>query len=68
MPTFKRGVCQLNRLLVEKNISQSELARLSGVSQRSISNYVNNAQVMSIDAARAISIVLGCKLDDLYKW
>jgi len=68
MPTFKRGVCQLGKLLDKSNMSQSELARLSGVSQRSISHYVNNKQVMNIDAARAISLVLDCELTDLYKW
>jgi len=68
MPTFKRGVCQLDRLLSERNMSQSELERLSGVSQRSISNYVRNLQVMNVDAARAIALVLGCEITDLYKW
>lgn len=68
MPTFKRGACQLGKLLNEIGMSQTELARLSGVSQRSISNYVHDIQVMSVDAARAISLVLGCNIEDLYKW
>jgi len=68
MPTFKRGVCQLERLLLERCMSQSELERLSGVPQRSISNYARNRQVMNIDAARAIALVLNCDMNDLYKW
>lgn len=68
MPTFKRGVCQLGKILETKKMNQSELSRLSGVSQRSISHYVNHNQVMSIDAARAIALVLNCEITDLYKY
>lgn len=40
-------VCQLQNYLDYHTMSQSELARLIGVSQRSISEYASNKQVMN---------------------
>lgn len=68
MPTYRRGVCQLKSILKEKRMTQQELERLSGVKQRSISNYGNNKQVMTIDNARAIARALNCEMADLYVW
>lgn len=68
MPTFKKGVCQLQLYLDRHNMSQSELARLTGVSQRSISEYASNKQVMNVNTARAIALVFDCEMDDLYIW
>lgn len=68
MASPTRGKCLLQSLLDRANMTQTELAKKSGVSQRMISNYASNAKVMSIDAARAISTSLGCEMKDLCKW
>jgi len=66
--TLPKGVCLLQDYLDKHNMSQSELSRRSGVSQRSISDYVRNKKQMSVDAAKAISKVFGVTIEDLYRW
>jgi transcriptional regulator with XRE-family HTH domain len=63
-----RGKCLLQSLLDKADLTQTELAGKSGVSQRMISYYAANEKVMSIDAARAISTSLGCRMEDLCDW
>ncbi|MFX3633750.1 MAG: helix-turn-helix domain-containing protein [Candidatus Pristimantibacillus sp.] len=63
-----RGVCQLKTLLKSKGMTQTVLEEKTGISQRMISHYANDGKRMNIDAARAISTALGCRMEDLYKW
>lgn len=63
-----RGVCQLKTLLKDRRMTQTDLEKLSGVSQRMISHYANNKERMNVDAAKAISDALDCRIEDLYKW
>lgn len=63
-----RGRCLLQTILNRVNMSQTELALRTGISQRMISYYATGEKRMSIDAARIISVVLGCRMEDLYEW
>lgn len=58
----------MQSLLDQTGMSQSELARRTGISQRMISYYASNKKRMSVDALRAISVALGCRMEDLYEW
>lgn len=68
MASSARGRCLLQPLLEKANMSQSELARRTGISQRMISYYASDKKRMSVDSMRAISIVLNCRMEDLYEW
>ena len=49
-------------------ISQVKLAKAVGVNQSYISMIENGDQIPSTDLLQKISVVLGCKLDDLTRW
>lgn len=60
--------CRLKKLRENRGLSQSELARASGVSLRSIQMY--EQRVNDIDKAQAqtvykLSRVIGCTMEDL---
>lgn len=65
---YSRGRCLLQSLLDQANISQSELSRRSGISQRMISYYALDQKLMNYTAARKIADALNCKMEDLYEW
>lgn len=64
----RRGVCQLDILLLKSGMTQTQLSLRTGISQRMISYYANNKKRMNVDAAKAISTALNCSIEDLYKW
>lgn len=68
MASFIRGRCLLQSHLEEINMSQAELSRRSGYSQRMISHFVNNERKMSADAMYTISLIIGCEMSNLYEW
>ena len=57
---------KVRRAIVE--ISQVKLAKAVGVNQSYISMIENGDQIPSTDLLQKISVVLGCKLDDLTRW
>lgn len=65
---IKNSPTQLQRLRKNVGISQSTLAKLSGIKVRTIQSYeqresdINKAQVNQI---RSLSLVLGCNMEDL---
>lgn len=65
---FSQGRCLLKLRLKEREITQSELARRTGISRQMISQYANNRSFMSPGVMRTISIHLGCLMEDLYEW
>ena len=62
------GCCQLRRLLNQRNMTQNDLADLTGLSKTKISDYVNNRSVMSLGTAAWIAECLKCSIDDLYEY
>jgi transcriptional regulator with XRE-family HTH domain len=56
---------QIERLRKAKQISQRELARLSGLGSASISHYESGFRSPGYKAMLAISAALGCKINDL---
>ena len=56
---------RLKELLEEKNITQSELSRRSGIYQATISKYANNKIEMSLSNAYIISRCLGVDIIEL---
>ena len=46
-------------------MTQRELAQLAGLSEATVSNYINRRQMPGVKALVNISYVLGCTLDDL---
>lgn len=65
---IKMSQTQLQRIRQRVGLSQSELAKLSGIKLRTIQSYeqrdsnINKAQVNQI---RALSLALGCTIEDL---
>ena len=62
------GRCLLPRLLKKAKISQYAFADKVGMSESTISQYVNNRRIMSLDNAKTIANELGVHIDDLYEW
>lgn len=55
----------LVKLMESRNINQLELARITGISNSSLSRYMNNAGDMSAQNAIKITRALGCSTDEL---
>lgn len=55
----------LQYLMDENCVTQHQLAEMTGLSQGTISKYVNKTQMPTVRALLAISYVLGESLDDL---
>lgn len=62
------GRCLLPRLLSKAKLSQVELALLVGMSESTISHYVNNRRIMSLENAKLIANALKVSIDELYEW
>lgn len=79
MVKISRGRCRLRYLLARSKMTQTELSRLTGYkkdaplserigySKQQISNWVNNREVMSYEAAMVIAYLLGCQMEELYE-
>ncbi|WP_339279167.1 helix-turn-helix transcriptional regulator [Paenibacillus sp. FSL W8-1187] len=65
---ISRGRCLLSDLIDKRGWNQSEYARRSGRSQRTISYFCNDERVMKPEDLKTASMLLGCKMDDLYEW
>ena len=52
---------------IERNLTQKELAELSGVPQQNISAYENNARIPGADALYALAEALGATMNELYR-
>lgn len=55
----------LATMMREKDLSQRELARRSGISQSTINRYLNQMQMPSVKAIIDLSHALGCDFDEL---
>lgn len=74
MVLARRG-CRLGILLRRAGMTQAELSRKTGFdpirrtggySPQQISNWVNNREKMSYEAAATVAYVLGCHMEELY--
>lgn len=52
-------------LMKKRKISQRELAERTGLSDATISKYINGVQIPKITAAINLAIALDCTLDEL---
>lgn len=59
---------RINALLKEKNISQAELCRRSGVTTAAMSKYSTGIARPTFDTAIAIALALDISLDELVGW
>lgn len=62
------GRCLLRKLLHRADMTQLELAEKLNVKEPQINKYVNDRQGMSMQAAKNISAILNCDIEDLYEW
>lgn len=65
---YKPGRCLMTRRLKEIKKNQQWLSEATGISKTQISDYANNRKVMMIWTAKAISVAIGCHIDDLYEF
>lgn len=56
---------RLRQLLIDEGISQTELAEIIGVSGATISNYINEKQVPTIEVIVNIAYEFKVTIDDL---
>lgn len=57
----------VKKLRQDLNISQSELARLSGLTRATIFNIENDRHAITVDSAKKLSAVLGVKWSDFFE-
>ena len=57
---------KMKKARLEKNLSQTELAKIIGVSRQTINMIENGDYNPTIALCRKICKVLGCTLDDLF--
>lgn len=62
------GRCLLHVRLNERNMTQTELARRTGISREMITQYANNHKTMSLINSKLIASSLNCQIEDLYTW
>lgn len=62
------GKCLLRQRLKEAKLTQTELAERVGMSVQMINHFARNRKIMSLGAAKRISDVLDCQIEDLYTW
>lgn len=55
----------LREIMYEKNITQRQLSEISGVSEGSISNFINKKKMISLKSLNNISKALGCEIQEL---
>lgn len=65
---YKVGKSRLRKLLKEKGMEQTALAKALYVTPQQINKYVLNKQKMSLEVAKNVSVILGCTIDELYEW
>lgn len=65
---YKVGRCLLHDLLKQKDMTQLELAERMGVKVQQVNKYYRDRQKMSLQVAKTIATILGCRIDDLYEW
>lgn len=63
MSNFKNN---MGELLTKKGITQKELSNLIGVTETSMSRYVNDNRIPKITTCIQIAKVLDCKVEELY--
>lgn len=62
------GRCLLPQLIQRTGLTQADFAHRVGMSESTISHYVNNRRIMSLENAKIIATALGVHIDDLYEW
>lgn len=65
---LRKGKCRLRELLLSANMSQTELARKTGISRQMIVKYIAETSPMPYEQAGKIARALDCKMEDLFEW
>ncbi|MNR93695.1 hypothetical protein D3C72_247540 [compost metagenome] len=68
MEHVSRGRCLLPDLLAQKGWTQTFYAERSGRSVRMVSHFCNNKRAMLPEDMYVASMLLGCRMEDLYEW
>ncbi|RSL29078.1 XRE family transcriptional regulator [Salibacterium salarium] len=65
---YKVGKCRLKEHIASANMTQADLARRTGYFRSNISEWASSDHVMTLEAAKNISEILECSIDELYEW
>lgn len=65
---YKVGKCLLLEILQSAGMTQTDLATRMDIKVQQINKYVHERQKMSYEVAKNISVILNCRMDDLYEW
>jgi transcriptional regulator with XRE-family HTH domain len=63
---LRKGSCRLSSLLGD--MSPAEFARRMGVSESTVSRWINNQREMRLENAVLASRILNCHAEDFYDW
>jgi transcriptional regulator with XRE-family HTH domain len=62
------GRCLIPDWLEKFDMTQKELAEVSGSTEAQVSKWSRNIEKMSIQNAKNVAAIFGCHIDDLYEW
>jgi plasmid maintenance system antidote protein VapI len=68
MRNIEFGECLLLKLLHERDMTQAELAEITGITESQISLYISGKRKMSLLSAVKIAFALKCHVEELYIW
>lgn len=58
--------CNLKRLLVQREMTQTELADRLGITVQQINKYALNQRLPNVEITKSILVELDCSFDDLF--
>lgn len=58
---------KLKEILIEKNITQRELAKKVGITESAVSRFINKNRIPTGENMLKIANILGVKVEELYK-
>ncbi|MFX3632697.1 MAG: helix-turn-helix domain-containing protein [Candidatus Pristimantibacillus sp.] len=64
---FELGACLLNDRLLERGMTQNELALAIHYKPERLTDYMDNKRIMPLKVAVSIAATIGCTVNELYE-
>ena len=65
---YQVGRCLLRQKLIDAGMEQTELASRLNVTKQQVNKYVMNRQIMALETAKNVAVILDCRIEQLYEW
>ncbi|MEC0694930.1 helix-turn-helix domain-containing protein [Bacillus atrophaeus] len=69
MPVYRVLKCRLGDVLKEYDMTISDIAENTNLSERRLNDYVNGIKTtMTMNVAMTVAKTIGCHIEDLFVW